>query len=624
MHLELLPPPSALTPEPVPKRVLKKRITPPASPCFPLLPPTFGTPRISSTPDLLRMVLNVCEGVSDVQVDPANNAIKVISAPRRGRPKPDPAELLRHLDEIGLGLKFIVARRVSADCGSSSSTPEKKRTFNGQRLSVSDHGSVNGRVEVVEKRGNGSPARKAKIAPSPTGEPRVVGAPVVLLVKGMMCQKNCGTTAEKALRSVPGVVKAEVSFAEKRARVWRICPGPVDALVEALESVGFESTVPPNVELEVEGMMCQKNCGSTVCKALEAVPGVYRAEVSFAERRARVWGTEASADALVDAVETVGFGAAVKPVVVVLDVEGMMCQKNCGSTVRKALEAVPGAHHAEVSFAEKRAKVWGASGLKAKELVEAVEAVGFEAGEPPAIELEVQGMMCQKNCGTTVQNALEAVHGVTRTDVSFAQKRARVWLSSPAEVSSDVLVDAVSAAGFEACPVASSPSGEGPSPMAITASSNAIAGKDASQRQSLKGTTQDPLDPSARRRSRAPRSPGIPRVSSTARGDGEKSASGGKRVSTMGGGVAHPQQRLSTGTFAVEGMSCAACVGNVEKYVSAMQGVAEVRVALLAGQVRLRSPAPFLDIAHAPKTLLAYRSSHQMCILSRVGSWRAP
>ncbi|CAN0513140.1 unnamed protein product, partial [Scytosiphon promiscuus] len=43
------------------------------------------------------------------------------------------------------------------------------------------------------------------------------------------------------------------------------------------------------VELDVEGMMCQKNCGTTVRNALENVPGVARAEVSFAQRRARIW-----------------------------------------------------------------------------------------------------------------------------------------------------------------------------------------------------------------------------------------------------------------------------------------------------------------------------------------------
>lgn len=54
-----------------------------------------------------------------------------------------------------------------------------------------------------------------------------------------------------------------------------------------------------------------------------------------------------------------------------------------------------------------------------------------------------------------------------------------------------------------------------------------------------------------------------------------------------GGGKVGGQGKLSTGTFTVEGMSCAACVGKVERFVGAMRGVGEVRVALLAGQVGL-------------------------------------
>ena len=80
-----------------------------------------------------------------------------------------------------------------------------------------------------------------------------------------------------------------------------------------------------------------KNCGNTVQNALRAVPGVTNAEVSFDLSSARVVGS-ASVEALVDAVDTVGFGAALVesppvapaptvsggPFLVELDVEGMM------------------------------------------------------------------------------------------------------------------------------------------------------------------------------------------------------------------------------------------------------------------------------------------------------------
>ncbi|CAN0546384.1 unnamed protein product, partial [Ectocarpus sp. 12 AP-2014] len=82
---------------------------------------------------------------------------------------------------------------------------------------------------------------------------------VVLAVEGMMCQNNCGSTVRQALTSVPGVLRAEVSFAESRARVWTGDgssaggdPALLDSIVGAVESVGFGATVLPDVVLEVE------------------------------------------------------------------------------------------------------------------------------------------------------------------------------------------------------------------------------------------------------------------------------------------------------------------------------------------------------------------------------------
>lgn len=88
--------------------------------------------------------------------------------------------------------------------------------------------------------------------------------------------------------------------------------------------------------LRVEGMMCQKNCGSTVQSALSNVPGVKSAKASFATRSATVEGTSLSREALIRAIDDVGFAAEVleqTPPDIILRVTGMMCQKNCASTV---------------------------------------------------------------------------------------------------------------------------------------------------------------------------------------------------------------------------------------------------------------------------------------------------
>ncbi|KAE8958525.1 hypothetical protein PR001_g31024, partial [Phytophthora rubi] len=95
--------------------------------------------------------------------------------------------------------------------------------------------------------------------------------------------------------------------------------------------------------------------------------------------------------------------------------------------------------------------------VTAADLVDAVECVGFGAAvKPPAqtqtleLELLVEGMMCQKNCGATVENALRGVEGVASAVVSFEQRKAVVTLRRPGSATLQELVDAVECVGFEA------------------------------------------------------------------------------------------------------------------------------------------------------------------------------
>ena len=74
---------------------------------------------------------------------------------------------------------------------------------------------------------------------------------------------------QNALRGVPGVVNAEVSFASSSATVTLSSSGSgsggsgprvtMAALVGAVEAMGFDASLasPPTVLLKVEGMMCQ-------------------------------------------------------------------------------------------------------------------------------------------------------------------------------------------------------------------------------------------------------------------------------------------------------------------------------------------------------------------------------
>ena len=71
---------------------------------------------------------------------------------------------------------------------------------------------------------------------------------VVLLVEGMMCQKNCGATVAGALRGVPGVMEVDVSFPKSAAYVL-VDVDKVSSLghfvslcVGAVEAVGLIAT----------------------------------------------------------------------------------------------------------------------------------------------------------------------------------------------------------------------------------------------------------------------------------------------------------------------------------------------------------------------------------------------
>ena len=67
--------------------------------------------------------------------------------------------------------------------------------------------------------------------------------------------------------------------------------------------------IKPEIRIRVEGMHCPK-CVARVKDALEAVDGVFKAEVSLEEGSAVVSGN-ADVQALVSAVESIGFGASV-------------------------------------------------------------------------------------------------------------------------------------------------------------------------------------------------------------------------------------------------------------------------------------------------------------------------
>ncbi|CAN0357323.1 unnamed protein product, partial [Ectocarpus sp. 6 AP-2014] len=390
--------------------------------------------------------------------------------------------------------------------------------------------------------------------------------PIAIDVEGMMCQNNCGSTVKRAIEAVPGVSRAEVSFAARRAWAW-LSPssssnaagrrqqhhaalgsslddvagnGGVTAkrsegepeggnsaavfaeILEAVEAVGFGAEASPDVELLVGGMMCQRNCGTTVRNALLSVsPSVARAEASFEEGRGRIWIRAAASG---------------------LDGPGVGGGLVAGDNEADGSGGGGGGFLPEASSSDESAAV-------ARLAVEELEAVGFDASLAPSAVLEIEGMMCQKSCGTTVRGCLEAVPGVDRAEVSYADGRlARVWARDGPRLPVSVLVEAVEDVGFGARVVrgpAEKDGGSGTSPAAEERRPSGVGG-----------------------------------------GAGEADTKLPKMLLEKEGGAGGGE--LAVGVFSVSGMSCASCVGNVEKFVSALDGVDDVRVALLAEKAEVR------------------------------------
>lgn len=79
------------------------------------------------------------------------------------------------------------------------------------------------------------------------------------------------------------------------------------------------------------------------------------------------------------------------PSAIVLEVDGMKCMKNCGTTVENALRSVEGVTFAKVHFKERQAIV--VAHARIEDLIEAVECVGFSA-RPAAIQDEISFKQC--------------------------------------------------------------------------------------------------------------------------------------------------------------------------------------------------------------------------------------
>ena len=128
-----------------------------------------------------------------------------------------------------------------------------------------------------------------------------------LTVSGMSCS-TCSQTVEGALLEVEGVDDASVNYATDEATVvYDPDETALAAIYEAIEDAGYEPET-ATATVEIVGMSCA-TCAETNEEAIEAVPGVVRADVNYATDEATVVFNpeDASLAAIYDAVEAAGY-----------------------------------------------------------------------------------------------------------------------------------------------------------------------------------------------------------------------------------------------------------------------------------------------------------------------------
>ena len=145
-----------------------------------------------------------------------------------------------------------------------------------------------------------------------------------LPVEGMTCA-SCVGRVEASLRKVPGVHEVVVNLATERADIEAETGTSRQALVHAIEKVGFD--VPPaTIALAIDGMSCA-SCVGRVETALRKVEGVTEVNVNLATEQATIQGTADTAQ-LLAAVESAGYDARLKDEAVPTDANEITAKRD--------------------------------------------------------------------------------------------------------------------------------------------------------------------------------------------------------------------------------------------------------------------------------------------------------
>ncbi|KAJ8352575.1 hypothetical protein SKAU_G00240510 [Synaphobranchus kaupii] len=354
------------------------------------------------------------------------------------------------------------------------------------------------------------------------------------------------------------------------------------------------------VKIQVEGMTCQ-SCVSTIEGHVGQLAGVASLRVSLGNREATVSYAPhvIQPEQLRAAIEDMGFGATLTPITatplpvflapvvggrppqehgvvgsegagewygVALEVEGMHCQ-SCVRSIAEKLSGVTGVRHVSVSLETGSAHLQYRPSLVTletlKQVVENLPPGGFRVTLPsgtPAgsalvakddgkteaasqtVLVAIAGMSCD-SCVQTIEGVISQRPGVHSVQVSLSEGRGTVCYN-PALTRPDELRAAIEDMGFDASLPEVSSAGVGPNPSAWDGT----------------GVLLEPPD-----------------------------------TSHMINAHSSEEVRTQKCFIRVTGMTCASCVGNIERNLQKHKGIMSVLVALMAGKAEVKYNAQILD-----------------------------
>ncbi|KAJ1971015.1 Cu(2+)-transporting P-type ATPase, partial [Dimargaris verticillata] len=220
-------------------------------------------------------------------------------------------------------------------------------------------------------------------------------------VEGMTCQ-TCVRSVTQSLAQLPEVITCNVDLTSGTAAVTLQPAATLSAhaIEETIKACGFDAQVMPStlathatMAVRIETMTCQ-SCVKAVSDALKALAGVIDYEVFLADGTATItYDPSVVKSAAIKArIEQCGFDVfdlspstsspspapMDEPAQVTLTVKGMTCQ-SCVKSVTQAVQALVGVQTVDVSLAQESARIqYHRHALTLSELVKTIEQCGFD------------------------------------------------------------------------------------------------------------------------------------------------------------------------------------------------------------------------------------------------------